>query len=120
MALGELVKKYRKFSNMSEYALAKTVGVSHSYINQIEQGKKNNPDNNILAKIALALEIPFDEIVRIKIGLLEEALHLNHDKIIILNSKDNNSLRRKIHLLAPADLLRVEGYIDSLLENYNK
>jgi transcriptional regulator with XRE-family HTH domain len=114
MTLGEIIRKYRKANNLSIYNLAKSVGISHSYINQIEHGKKKNPDNVILIKISIVLKIPFGEIINIKIKEFEDIIESSDDKLILTANK-KNLLRRKLYLLNPEDLIKLESYVDSLL-----
>lgn len=117
MTLGELIKKYRKDLRLSVYDVAKGVGISHSYITQIENGIKNNPDNEILSKIAILLNIPIEEIINIKILSFQKTMEVNREKIIKI-SNIKSSLEEKVNKLNQENQTRLEGYVDCLLENY--
>ena len=59
--LGELIKKERKNSNMTQEKLAETIGVTHSYIAKIEGGYQG-ASNKTLRKLADALQIDIVEL----------------------------------------------------------
>lgn len=136
MTLGELIRKYRKANNYSIYDVAKSVGISHSYINQIEQGKKRNPDSSILVKLALELSIPLEEIIKIKLNEMEAILNQSQDKLIPLTETEKSTnvgnpstssqafdlarFKRKLCLLKNEDLLKVQAFVDSLADTYSK
>lgn len=53
----ELMKKKRVEKGLSQYSLAKLIGVDQSTINHIEQGRRN-PSFELLLKLCEVLEIP--------------------------------------------------------------
>ena len=53
---GELVKEKRIQKELSQNKLAKMLNISHSYMNQIENGVRN-PNFELLCKICKQLEI---------------------------------------------------------------
>ena len=61
IALGELIRKRRRSINMSQIELAKHVEVKDSYIAKIEGGR-NRGSYAVLARISMALELPFEQI----------------------------------------------------------
>ena len=55
---GEKLKQLRKEKKISQKELAELSGLSISYIQQIESGKKNNPSLEALTAIAKVLDTP--------------------------------------------------------------
>lgn len=115
--LGNIIKKYRKASGLSVYKLAKQVNISHSYVTQIENGKRNNPNIDIIVKIAVVLNIPIEDIINFQISEFEKLIVVNKEKILKSNI-EKNSLCEKLSHLSDDDKLKVEGYIDFMLQNY--
>lgn len=115
MSLGELIKKFRKSKKMSVYDVAKFVGISHSYLTQIENGKRKNPDIEILSKISVFLNLPVEEIINIKIKEFESFISINREAIIKASAGSN--LDKKISLLTTEQKFMLEGYIDCLLHD---
>jgi len=62
--LGELVKKKRLEKGLSLRQLSKISGVSLGRLGDIERGDTKNPKLKTLQKIAEALEIPSDQIIK--------------------------------------------------------
>ncbi|OGW74680.1 MAG: hypothetical protein A2Z72_05395 [Omnitrophica bacterium RBG_13_46_9] len=56
MNLGRYIRKIRMIRNIGQRELSRMIGVSASYINDIESGKRNGPSKEVLKKIAYALE----------------------------------------------------------------
>lgn len=53
---------WRKYRGLTQQVLADQVGISKSYLSQIESGNRNG-SKNVLKKIAEALNISLDDIV---------------------------------------------------------
>ncbi|MFC1559788.1 helix-turn-helix domain-containing protein [Candidatus Margulisiibacteriota bacterium] len=64
MSIGSRIKKYREIRNMSQQDLSSAAGVSLGLIQQIEQGRHNNPSINVLDKIAVVLEVDVIHLIR--------------------------------------------------------
>lgn len=60
--LGELIRRRRRESGMSQEKLAKNLNVQHSYISKIETGR-NRGSYEKLAAISTILGIPWQEMV---------------------------------------------------------
>jgi len=56
MKIGSYIKKLRTTRNIGQRELARNIGVSASYLNDIEKGKRNAPSKKIIIKIASTLE----------------------------------------------------------------
>ena len=56
--IGENLKKIRKSKKITLQQLENKTGITNSYISAIENGKKNNPSQDVLERLAAALEVP--------------------------------------------------------------
>ena len=56
MTIGKYIKKLRIIRNIGQRELARKIGVSASYLNDIENEKKHGPSKKIIKKIAYVLE----------------------------------------------------------------
>jgi len=59
----EKIKTLRSMKNLTQSRLAIESGVSQSYINELERGKKNNPSVVVLVKLAKALGVSIMELL---------------------------------------------------------
>lgn len=82
MRIGERIKKFREVRNMSQQDLSSAAGVSLGLIQQIEQGRHNNPSINVLEKMAGVLEIDVINLIRDPVDI-----KLSGDKIEDLKKK---------------------------------
>lgn len=64
MAIAENLKKYRKASNKSQMALSMDAKVSQAQISHIESGAKKNPGVKTVQKIAKALGITVEQLIK--------------------------------------------------------
>jgi len=60
-AWGKRLRQLRKDAGLSQPDLAERAHVSHSYISQLETGKKRNPSVDAAEKLAKALDYPLDQ-----------------------------------------------------------
>lgn len=60
--LSRALKAMRQFHNQSQGALASTLGISNSYLSEIESGKKE-PTLDILNKYAATFNVPLSSIL---------------------------------------------------------
>ena len=61
--VGEKLKEFREKNNVSKSDLARILHVSPAYITTLENGKRDNPSNNLLINISSTLQIPITELV---------------------------------------------------------
>lgn len=61
--LGRNLKRIRTEKNMSQGDIARALGVDRGYISNIENGKRN-PTLATIAKIAQALKVSVDELLK--------------------------------------------------------
>lgn len=66
LIFGLKLRQIRNDRNISLFALAKKTSLSKSYLNEIEKGKKYPKTDKIIA-IAEALEVPYDQLVSLKL-----------------------------------------------------
>ncbi|MFT7273601.1 MAG: transcriptional regulator with XRE-family HTH domain, partial [Spirosomataceae bacterium] len=67
LVFGLKVNQYRHGKNLSFAELSKKSGLSASYLNEIEKGKKY-PKTDKIMQLADALEVTYDELVSLKLG----------------------------------------------------
>lgn len=60
--LSDIIKKARKNKKLSQRQLAELIGISTSYIQQIELNQKTNPSTDIKFQLAKILDIPFKDL----------------------------------------------------------
>lgn len=62
--LGQNIKKFRKQKGLSQDKLSKLADVTHTTLVKIESGANDNPTIKTLKKIADALTITLDELIK--------------------------------------------------------
>jgi len=62
--ISENIKKYRNKLGVSQDRLSKLADVTYNTIIKIESGANTNPTIDTLAKIAKALDVSVDELIR--------------------------------------------------------
>jgi transcriptional regulator with XRE-family HTH domain len=60
--IGDVVRAWREFRGFSSTKLADKAGVRLSYLSEIEHNKTASPREEYLEKLALALEVPLEDI----------------------------------------------------------
>lgn len=55
---GKYLKRLRKYQGFSQRELAEACGINHTYISKIENGHDDAPSEEVLNKIAKALQLP--------------------------------------------------------------
>jgi len=64
--LAENIKKYRAKLGLSQEELAHAAGITHSALSKIEAGYSQNPRVLTVQKIAIALEVTVDALLKKK------------------------------------------------------
>ena len=59
-----MIKEIREKHGISQNGLAKKIGVSQSALSDIENGKTKNPRIDTIMKIADALKVPIETLVK--------------------------------------------------------
>ena len=62
--VGEKIKQLRLQNDLSITALSERSGIAKSYISSIERNIQSNPSINCLTKIADALSVPVNELIK--------------------------------------------------------
>lgn len=57
------IKRIRKIKGLKQGELAKTVGISQTYLCELENSRKSNPSKDVLMRIAKSLEVSISELV---------------------------------------------------------
>ena len=127
MRIGLEIRKYRKRNNMSMETFAKKCNLSKAYIGLLESGvqpktgKPINPSVDTVKKVAAAMGMDFDTLIRRiddDIKLNEEIEPTSENEYI--NDLDEDTiihaaeLIKKLRLLAPFQRMEVMDYIDYL------
>lgn len=63
LQLGKNLKRIRTEKGISQGDIVRTLGVSRSFISNIENGK-TNPTLSTIAKLAKALEVPIEDLIK--------------------------------------------------------
>ena len=101
-SFGEYLKRIRAAGGLSIPELARRSGVSAPYISRIESGWRSTPKPAIIEKLALALRVPADEMLR-KAGYGSLAASIA-----------GQDPRARVFLRASADLTQAQ--LDEILE----
>ncbi|MCA4776597.1 helix-turn-helix domain-containing protein [Empedobacter stercoris] len=123
LIFGLKLKQVRTAKDLSLFKLSKLTGLSKSYLNEIEKGKKY-PKTDKIVLLAEALEIPYDEIVSLKLDKnlapVAEILQSNLLQEIPLELFGIEE-RDLIEIISNAPM-KVNAFISTLIEignNYN-
>ena len=74
MAIGDIIRKYRKNKGMTQEEMAACLGVTTPAVNKWEKGN-TLPDITLLVPIARLLGITTDELLSFKIELADEEIN---------------------------------------------
>jgi XRE family transcriptional regulator, fatty acid utilization regulator len=117
LIFGLKLKQTRTEKNLSLFGLAKITGLSKSYLNEIEKGKKY-PKRDKIILLAEALESSYDQLVSLKldknlapIGEILQSRILKEIPLEIFGIKESNL----IDIIAEAPL-KVNAFISTLFE----
>ena len=91
LAFGHTIKEFRLGKGLSLRKLATKADMSHSYLSQLELGKKSLPSPQILKNIAKALEIDYFILARLA-GYLDFENETAADKAVRYEALINNSI----------------------------
>jgi HTH-type transcriptional regulator, competence development regulator len=94
MNFGEELKKLRKEKKLSIRKLGELSNISHAYISQLENSKRDTPKPDTLNKLAKGLNVPYLE-------LLEKAGIYDNEDINIMKNTDNLLKNTKWELSTP-------------------
>ena len=117
LIFGLKLKQLRTEKNISLFGLAKITGLSKSYLNEIEKGKKY-PKRDKIINLAVALEVTYDHLVSLKldknlapIGEILQSRILKEIPFDIFGIKE----RDLIDIIADAPI-KVNAFISTLFE----
>lgn len=123
LIFGLKLKQKRTEKNLSLFGLSKLTGLSKSYLNEIEKGKKY-PKPDKIAILSEKLDIPYDQMVSLKldknlapIGEILQSKILKEIPLELFGIKESNLI--DIIANAPA---KVNAFISTIIEiaqNYN-
>lgn len=123
LIFGLKLKQIRTEKNLSLFGLAKLSGLSKSYLNEIEKGKKYPKTDKILL-LSESLEVPYDHFVSLKldknlapIGDILQSKILKEIPLELFGIKENNLI--DIIANAPAKVNAFISTIIKIAQNYN-
>ncbi|MCI2227740.1 helix-turn-helix domain-containing protein [Polaribacter sp. MSW13] len=123
LIFGLKLKQIRTEKNLSLFGLAKLTGLSKSYLNEIEKGKKYPKTDKILI-LSEKLETPYDHLVSLKldknlapIGEILQSKILKEIPLDLFGIKENNLI--DIVANAPAKVNAFISTIIKIAKNYN-
>ncbi|WP_036821697.1 helix-turn-helix domain-containing protein [Polaribacter sp. Hel1_85] len=123
LIFGLKLKQIRTEKNLSLFGLAKLSGLSKSYLNEIEKGKKYPKTDKILS-LSESLEIPYDHLVSLKldknlapIGEILQSKILKEIPLELFGIKENTLI--DIVANAPAKVNAFISTIIKIAQNYN-
>ena len=123
LIFGLKLKQIRTDKNLSLFGLAKLTGLSKSYLNEIEKGKKYPKTDKILI-LSEKLEVPYDHMVSLKldknlapIGEILQSKILKEIPLELFGIKENNLI--DIIANAPAKVNAFISTIIKIAQNYN-
>ncbi|QNM86851.1 helix-turn-helix domain-containing protein [Polaribacter pectinis] len=123
LIFGLKLKQIRTERNLSLFGLAKLTGLSKSYLNEIEKGKKYPKTDKILI-LSEKLETPYDHLVSLKldknlapIGEILQSKILKEIPLELFGIKENNLI--DIVANAPAKVNAFISTIIKIAQNYN-
>jgi len=64
MPISDNIKKYRKKAGLSQDKLAKLADITHTTLVKLESGANSNPTVKTLSKIAKALNVTIDTLIK--------------------------------------------------------
>lgn len=103
MSIGENIKKTRKKLGLTQKSLAEKANISRSYLADVENNRYN-PSIDVLNKIANALELTAQQLLKDDIDekddidKLEEDLQILFNKIQKISPKDRKKLLQLIEI----------------------
>lgn len=123
LIFGLKLKQIRTDKNLSLFGLAKLSGLSKSYLNEIEKGKKY-PKTDKIILLSEKLEVPYDHFVSLKldknlapIGEILQSKILKEIPLDLFGIKENNLI--DIIANAPAKVNAFISTIIKIAQNYN-
>lgn len=63
VSIGDNIRKYRKLRNITQKELGESVGISNTYLSDMEIGR-TNPSIKTLKKIAKGLEVSYIDLLK--------------------------------------------------------
>ncbi|KOY52318.1 helix-turn-helix domain-containing protein [Polaribacter dokdonensis] len=123
LIFGLKLKQIRTEKNLSLFGLAKLSGLSKSYLNEIEKGKKYPKTDKILL-LSESLEVSYDNLVSLKldknlapIGEILQSKILKEIPLELFGIKENNLI--DIIANAPAKVNAFISTVIKIAQNYN-
>ncbi len=106
--LGQELHRTRDKKGLSLEAVAAPAKISGAYLHKLERGVVNNPSPRVLARVALALEVPY-------LRLMELAGYLDEEQRALARARNPKAHSLANQELTPAEWKQVGAFIKKLV-----
>ncbi|MCV0023509.1 helix-turn-helix domain-containing protein [Bacillus sp. XT-2] len=103
--LAAYIKQIRINRNITQSKLAELADLTVSYISQLESGKRKNPSQKTLKKIAVALSIPTIDVVKVS-NFISDANSDNNLKVFDVSGLESQDIQ---HIESQIELLKIKN-----------
>ena len=114
LELGQELAKAREKKGVSLEAVAGTAKISGAYLHKLEHGVVNDPSPRVLARIALALDVPY-------LRLMELAGYLDQTQLVKARDREASPKPHPLagQQLTPGEWKTVGAFIKKLVAQRN-
>lgn len=106
--LGEELHKARDDKGLSLEAVATPAKISGAYLHKLERGVVNNPSPRVLARVAVALEVPY-------LRLMELAGYLDEEQVAAARARKPKRHPLEGQELTPKEWRQVGEFVKKLV-----
>ena len=106
--LGQELHRTREKKGLSLEAVATPAKISGAYLHKLERGVVNNPSPRVLARVAVALEVPY-------LRLMELAGYLDEEQLAKARARKSKPHPLADQELTPAEWKQVGAFIKKLV-----
>jgi transcriptional regulator with XRE-family HTH domain len=108
--LGAKIHRARNDKGLSLDAAARSAGISNAYLHKLEHGVVNSPSPRVLARVAVALEVPYFD-------LMGAAGYLDEEELAKARARAPMEHPLAKASLSPAEWRKVGRFIQELVES---
>jgi transcriptional regulator with XRE-family HTH domain len=114
LELGQALARAREKKALSLEAVAGKAKISGAYLHKLERGAVNDPSPRVLARIAVALDVPY-------LRLMELAGYLDETQLVKARERESSPKQHPLagQQLTPGEWKAVGAFIKKLLAHRN-
>lgn len=112
-SVGERIKKLREGRGISRAAMALSLDLKETRIQDIERGKQKVP-SDLLTKLSKYFDVDVEYILSGAVGVAEKSEKYKVEKGVGTLSREEEVLVEKYRLLKPGDRTRAQAIVDAL------